>query len=144
MILQVVLFAAWSRLKPVQLDVSKLISWGHERCQSCNWRRSLDLAVPAYIEGMKGQSQTHRINVWYIYIHLVDLYAKCRWIYHTLIIDPRGKDTLPKTNVEPENGGLEDDAFFKLVIFWFHVSFRGSTQPKPVQLVTSSWKLFSM
>ena len=25
---------------------------------------------------------THRIHVWYIYLHLVDLYGKCREIYH--------------------------------------------------------------
>ena len=29
---------------------------------------------------------THRIHVWYIYLHLVDFYGKCRWIYHTWIL----------------------------------------------------------
>ena len=29
---------------------------------------------------------THRIHVWYIHLHLVDLYGKCRWIYHTWIL----------------------------------------------------------
>ena len=29
---------------------------------------------------------THRIHVWYIYQHLVDLYGKCRHIYHTWIL----------------------------------------------------------
>ena len=28
---------------------------------------------------------THRIHVWYIYLHLVDIYGKCRQIYHTWI-----------------------------------------------------------
>ena len=29
---------------------------------------------------------THRIHVWYIHLHLVDFYGKCRWIYHTWIL----------------------------------------------------------
>ena len=29
---------------------------------------------------------THRIHVWCIYLHLVDFYGKCRWIYHTWIL----------------------------------------------------------
>ena len=29
---------------------------------------------------------THRIHVWYIYLHLVDLYTICRYIYHTWIL----------------------------------------------------------
>ena len=29
---------------------------------------------------------SHRIHVWYIYLHLVDFYGKCRWIYHTWIL----------------------------------------------------------
>ena len=29
---------------------------------------------------------THRIHVWYIYLHLVDFYGKCRQIYHTWIL----------------------------------------------------------
>ena len=33
-----------------------------------------------------GKSSTHRIHVWYIYLHLVDFYGKCRWIYHTWIL----------------------------------------------------------
>ena len=28
----------------------------------------------------------HRIHVWYIYLHLVDFYGKCRQIYHTWIL----------------------------------------------------------
>ena len=28
----------------------------------------------------------HRIHVWYISLHLVDFYGKCRWIYHTWIL----------------------------------------------------------
>ena len=28
----------------------------------------------------------HRIHVWYIYLHLVDFYGKCRYIYHTWIL----------------------------------------------------------
>ena len=27
-----------------------------------------------------------RIHVWYIYLHLVDFYGKCRYIYHTWIL----------------------------------------------------------
>ena len=30
--------------------------------------------------------QSHRIHVWYIYLHLVDFYGKCRYIYHTWIL----------------------------------------------------------
>ena len=29
---------------------------------------------------------SHRIHVWYIYLHLVDFYGKCREIYHTWIL----------------------------------------------------------
>ena len=29
---------------------------------------------------------THRIHAWYIHLHLVDFYGKCRCIYHTLIL----------------------------------------------------------
>jgi len=29
---------------------------------------------------------SHRIHVWYIYLHLVDFYGKCRQIYHTWIL----------------------------------------------------------
>ena len=29
---------------------------------------------------------THRIHVWYIYLHLVDFYGKCRQIYHAWIL----------------------------------------------------------
>ena len=28
----------------------------------------------------------HTIHVWYIYLHLVDFYGKCREIYHTWIV----------------------------------------------------------
>ena len=31
-------------------------------------------------------SITHTIHVWYIYLHLVDFYGKCREIYHTWIV----------------------------------------------------------
>ena len=30
--------------------------------------------------------KTHRIDVWYIYLHLVDFYGKCRYIYYTWIL----------------------------------------------------------
>ena len=33
-----------------------------------------------------GASMAHRIHVWYIHLHLVDFYGKCRWIYHTWIL----------------------------------------------------------
>ena len=29
---------------------------------------------------------TYRIHVWYIYLHLVDVYGKCRKIYHTWML----------------------------------------------------------
>ena len=29
---------------------------------------------------------SRRIHVWYIYLHLVDFYGKCRYIYHTWIL----------------------------------------------------------
>ena len=29
---------------------------------------------------------THRIHVWYIYLHLIDIYGTCRQIYHTWIL----------------------------------------------------------
>ena len=30
--------------------------------------------------------KTQRIHVWYIYVHLVDFYGKCRYIHHTWIL----------------------------------------------------------
>ena len=29
---------------------------------------------------------THRVHVWYIYLHWVDIYGKCRDVYHTWIL----------------------------------------------------------
>ena len=29
---------------------------------------------------------SHRIHVWYMYLHLADLYGKCRWIFHTWML----------------------------------------------------------
>ena len=29
---------------------------------------------------------SHTIHVWYIYLHLVDFYGKCWWIYHTWMV----------------------------------------------------------
>ena len=49
---------------------------------------------------------THTIHVWYIYLHLVDFYGKCRQIYHTWILW-----------VNPKPSSL---CFFLLV--WFLVS----------------------
>ena len=34
----------------------------------------------------KKKHMTHRIHVWYIYLHLGDFYGKCRQIYHTWIL----------------------------------------------------------
>ena len=31
-------------------------------------------------------NQPHSIHVWYIYLHLVDFYGKCRLIYHTWML----------------------------------------------------------
>ena len=31
-------------------------------------------------------NKSHRIHVWYIYLHLPYILAKCRWIYHTWIL----------------------------------------------------------
>ena len=43
------------------------------------WRRPAQLVIWVF-------PQTHRIHVWYIYLHLVDFYGKCRQIYHTWIL----------------------------------------------------------
>ena len=34
----------------------------------------------------KLDDRSHRIHVWYIYLHWVDFYGKCRWLYHTRML----------------------------------------------------------
>ena len=34
----------------------------------------------------RGCDPTHAIHVWYIYLHLVDFYGKCREVYHTWML----------------------------------------------------------
>ena len=42
---------------------------------------------PQLLQGGEAiQSMTHRIHVWYIYLHLVDFHGKCRYIYHTWML----------------------------------------------------------
>ena len=44
----------------------------HWKSTSSSWK-----IIPIY---------THTIHVWYIYLHLVDCYGKCREIYHTWMV----------------------------------------------------------
>ena len=41
------------------------------------------------------KNQTHRIHVWYIYLHLLDFYGKCRCIYIPYM-DPLGNSNQPR------------------------------------------------
>ena len=62
-----------------------------------------------------------RIHVWYIYLHLVDFYGKCRQIYHTWIlrvfsirvnrphIEHRGRAGEEPPKHEPETHGDRND-----------------------------------
>ena len=43
------------------------------------------------IDPPNGGHKTHTIHVWYIYLHLVDFYGKCREIYHTWMIWERSQ-----------------------------------------------------
>ena len=53
-------------------------------------------------------SKSQTLNVWYIYLHLVHFYGKCRYIYHTWIlremirfpIHSRCYDGLPNDTVD--------------------------------------------
>ena len=56
--------------------------------------------------------------------------------------------TPPKTNMEPKNGGWEDDFPFRWVIFRFHVNFQGCTAKysgpnSPVPKIVSAWKFWA-
>ena len=46
---------------------------------------------------LKRLHNTRRIHVWYIYLHLVDSYGKCKWIYHTWI----QRDRTSASRLEP-------------------------------------------
>ena len=53
-------------------------------------------------------SLAHTIHVWYIYLHLVDCYGKCRYIHHTWMVCGRDPGS------PSENGFME----LKYVAFW--------------------------
>ena len=54
--------------------------------QSEHLQGSMFFLVPCVWWSICFICQTHRIHVWYIYLHLVDFYGKCRYIYHTWIL----------------------------------------------------------
>ena len=61
---------------------------------------------------------TQGIHVWQIYIHLVDSYGKCRYIYHTWIL----------WDMEPENNGCQKGISFSMGSFSASMlNFRGVT-----------------
>ena len=54
------------------------------------WNGTIQTSGPEIHENpigsMYGIFITHRIHIWYIYLHLVEFYGKCSWIYHTWIL----------------------------------------------------------
>ena len=56
------------------------------RPQSCCKREYFIESVKTEIARLPLICLTHRIHVWYIYLHLVDFYGKCSQIYHTWIL----------------------------------------------------------
>ena len=83
-----------------------------------NWRHPRKSERPAGHDFM-----THRIHVWYIYLHLVDFYGKCRPIYH-IIMDGKGDIILRRfqQTLRTYLGGspqtFEED-FFPFIDRWF-------------------------
>ena len=51
------------------------------------WTNRCLISVKKSMERVAGTClyNSHGIHVWYIYLHLVDFYGTCRWIYHTWI-----------------------------------------------------------
>ena len=56
------------------------------RWKSLCAHRTLDLIGFSSVNTFFWCYQSHTIHVWYIYLHLVDVYGKCREIYHTWMI----------------------------------------------------------
>ena len=90
----------------------------------------------------------HTIHVWYIYLHLVDFYGKCREIYHTWIVWVLASWKIPSltsiffkwvgSNHQPARVSIE---LSKPVPFWTHVKplFLG---PRLISLLHFGFKTF--
>ena len=66
--------AKWTH--PRRWNVKQRLLLHDQRCEDFSTARA---------RGGEGKD-SHRIQVWYIYLHLVDFYGKCREIYHTWIL----------------------------------------------------------
>ena len=65
--------------------------WGHETSRQSSYLHNITtLKHPK----SSNQHHSHRIHVWYIYLHLVDFYDKCRLIFHTWILWDSQKEKL--------------------------------------------------
>ena len=68
-----------STLGPAMLTMMLFTAWGAGTGRFGHPARDLGNHQPAHV-------LPHRIHVWYISLHLVDFYGKCREIYHTWIL----------------------------------------------------------
>ena len=50
-----------------------------------DWSRSIPCVLFSDVYGLP-KMVTHTIHLWYIYLHLVNFYGKCRQIYHTFSV----------------------------------------------------------
>ena len=67
---------------PLRKESRPLLSGAQRfRCAK-NWH----MLIAGHSHFQSNKIIPHRIYVWYIYLHLVDFYGKCRWIYHTWIL----------------------------------------------------------
>ena len=61
------------------------------------WRCHLGLPRLFCSPTARSHAQSHRIHVWYIYLHLVDFYGKCRYHKYT-IHGSYGNEPIPYSN----------------------------------------------
>ena len=73
-------------LVPIRLPLRPLWTHGRIGASMIGWPGQLDRWPSTWAALKQPWFGSHRIHVWYIYLHLVDLYGKCRWIYHTWIL----------------------------------------------------------
>ena len=94
--------------------------------KKCRWLMQIELNYPIWQDSPLTQHRSLRIHVWYICLHLVDFYGKCRQIYHTWILRRCGKKAVGWKFGVFEVWGC----FFQRVepmLFFFLQFFRGLT-----------------
>ena len=93
--------------------------WGYNF--TCGWERK----IRGYHQ--KKHLSSHTIHVWYIYLHLVDFYSKCRQIYHTWILWGSSKKVIKYREYELEEN-LSFIPFFEHFLYDFLRQFCRNSQ----------------